>query len=439
MSILCIFSSCEDYLDLKPDKKQVVPATLKDAQSLLNNVDILSGAFPAPIEISADDYYLTSEVWNSQQPWDREAYIWQEDANIFHTAWSTSYNKVLVANQVLAILEGIQPSSQEQAQWNRLKGAALLFRALSFYTVAQLFAQPFDASTAAQEMGIPIRLSPSLSEATERGTLLQTYEQIIQDLTEAVALLPSEQPVSPVSKTIASPVRAAALGALARVYLSMEDYDNALMQANACLQEYDVLIDYRDLDTTITFTIPRFNEELIFFSFGPGTLPILLGNVNSELYQSYNEGDLRKSVFFLSREDGTYRYRGTFEVNSSISTDEMYLIRAECAARAGNTAAAMMDLNTLLSKRWDNTFIPLVAANADVALELILEERRKELCFRGFRWIDLRRLNKDSRFAVTLTRNLDGKVYVLPPNDLRYTFLIPLEVLERVDIPQNPR
>jgi hypothetical protein len=55
------------------------------------------------------------------------------------------------------------------------------------------------------------------------------------------------------------------------------------------------------------------------------------------------------------------------------------------------------------------------------------------------RWIDLRRLNTDSRYAVTLTRNLNNQIYTLPPNDQRYVLPIPDLEIKLSGIEQNPR
>jgi hypothetical protein len=57
-----------------------------------------------------------------------------------------------------------------------------------------------------------------------------------------------------------------------------------------------------------------------------------------------------------------------------------------------------------------------------------LAERRKELIYRGIRWSDLRRLNRDSRFGIILTKTLNGVTYSLLPNDKRY--VLPIDEIE---------
>jgi hypothetical protein len=95
----------------------------------------------------------------------------------------------------------------------------------------------------------------------------------------------------------------------------------------------------------------------------------------------------------------------------------------------------------LLSHRWrPGTFTGYTISNASEALDTILVERRKELAFRGIRWSDLRRLNKEVGRAITLTRNIGGNVYTLPPTDsLLYTLPIPPDVINDTQMQQNPR
>ena len=52
-----------------------------------------------------------------------------------------------------------------------------------------------------------------------------------------------------------------------------------------------------------------------------------------------------------------------------------------------------------------------------------MAERRKELMGRGgFRWADLKRLNKDPRFAKTITRTYLNETFSIEPNGARYQF-----------------
>ncbi|MBX2954429.1 MAG: RagB/SusD family nutrient uptake outer membrane protein, partial [Leadbetterella sp.] len=89
--------------------------------------------------------------------------------------------------------------------------------------------------------------------------------------------------------------------------------------------------------------------------------------------------------------------------------------------------------------RWKkNTYVPYEFTEKDSALNIILTERRKELVFRGLRWPDLKRLNRDGA-NITLTRKVDGEMHTLPPNDPRYAIAIPEEVIELSDILPNPR
>jgi hypothetical protein len=123
-----------------------------------------------------------------------------------------------------------------------------------------------------------------------------------------------------------------------------------------------------------------------------------------------------------------------------LAVDEIYLIKAECRARAGDRDGAMDVLNTLLKARWKTgTFVAYTAANADEALLIVLKERKKELLLRGLGWTDLRRLNREPKFAVTLQRKAGGVTYTLPPNDPRYAFPIPDIEIKLGGLAQNQR
>ncbi len=278
-----------------------------------------------------------------------------------------------------------------------------------------------------------------------RGTLEQTYKQILEDLLAAEALLPLTVSFK------SMPKKDACLALLARVYLTMHNYSKALEYADKCLQINSQLLNYNNLVLTSARPFPvsykdqnnevLFSNNLIIAGFLTSPTTTL---ISTELYNSYRSDDLRKTAFFTTNSNGVIfkgNYSGSGAVFSGLALDEVFLIRAECHARLGNTLFAMNDLNTLMRNRWNNKvpFPVFTATDAKDALRQILTERRKELVYRNTRWTDLRRLNQKNDFAVTLTRNVNNVVYTLAPNSNRYVFSIPEYEIAASGIEQNER
>lgn len=440
---MLITSGCKkDWLDAKPNKNLVVPTSLSDMQGMLDNTTfVFNNGQPALGEIGCDDYYVLYNDWQGLYTnTERNAYIWAKE--IYNgesvTDWMLPYQRIFYENYILENIDNVPVDSTNKSEWNNVKGSALFCRSFDFYSLADIFAKPYDAATAAQDLGIPLRLHSDINEPSVRSTIAQTFQQIIADIKASADLLP----VTPLFKT--RPSKAAAYSILARTYLCMNNYDSALYYANASLKLDNTLMDYNSLDATASFPFSIFNDEVIYhtvFNY-PEIISNYISIVDSTLYLSYADNDLRRYLFFDTT-DGYPRFKGGYDgytVFAGLATDEMYLTRAECYARTGNTAAAMNDLNKLLQTRFrTGTFIPLTVSNVHDALKIVLAERRKELLYRGLRWTDLRRLNKESDFAITLTRDLNGQQYTLPANDERYVYPIPEQEINISGIQQNPR
>ena len=442
-----LMSSCDkEFLEKKPDLSLMVPAKTFELQALLDN-DAKMNVAPAIGEIASDDFYTTGPgLQTLSLSEERNSYLWMKD--VFETEsvadWNVPYVQVFYSNVVLDGLDALKDSKAEEL--NTIRGHALFCRALAFYNLAQLFCAPYNEADAARLPGIPLKLSPNIHEKYSRGSVKQVYEQIIMDLGNSVDLLPLQ------AKLKTRPSKAAALALLARVYLSMEKYEEAEKSAVAALQLQSGLIDFNTLSSAITRPLPAVlpygNEEVLYYNYFQSYRFLSFiqtqTRVDSSLYASMPANDLRKAVLFNNRGAGVVNFKsgftGSTNVFAGLAVNELYLIRAECRARKGDRAGAMSDLNALLIKRWKKgTFVPLTAGNDEAALRLVLQERRKELFGRGQRWEDLRRLNKDPRFAVTLTRNIDGTVYSLAPQDKRYIFPIPLNEIKSSGIAQNER
>lgn len=449
--------SCQKYVDIKKSSTQSFLETASDCQLLFDNYTVFNSGDPYDGQISADEYYLDELTYSSDPVSieDRNIYTWRNTAiRAGSEQWVTAYHKIYEANLIMETVDKLA-GKEQPAVLNNLRGTALFFRGYALWNLAQLYAKPYGTATV-QEPGLPVHLVSDINNITGRGTLQETYDRIIKDLQESATL------INATSNLASRPDKAAAYAMLARAYLSMENYPAALTAATAALTLSPDLIDYNTLQNgSGNLFSARYNKEVIFQSvmtrttiLNPGSMFFdQFAKIPSSFIAAYADNDLRKTLFFKENFDidteepaGTYRFAGNYEPTASsvlftgLAADELYLIRAECYARANNTTSAMADLNTLLRTRWvTGTFTDLTAVTAVDALTKILTERRKELIMRGQRWTDLRRLNKDSRFAVTLTRTGGGTTFSLPPNDSRYTLLIPQEVITNSTLPQNQR
>lgn len=456
--VVCIYMSCNkksDFLAAKPSVSLLIPKSFDDFQQLLDNTGTANGYFnqvPEAGEESADDYYMTSDFYNGlflQK--DRNTYIWASDiyGGVGNVAdWNVPYSQVLTCNAVLEGLNKVTPTDNISRQkWNNLKGSALFFRAFAFYNLAQLFAPPYDSITAASDLGIPLRLSSEINQTSTRASVRNSYNQIIFDLKTAATLLNASIDYNNRNR----PSRPAALALLARVYLSMRQYQDAFNAANGSLQLYSKLVDYNTLNATSAAPFSsKIDESLLFATLGVGTYGYISiwaafsqgVSIDTALYNQYTVNDLRKSLYFHF--SGNYikiseSYSGYWKEFTGLATDELFLIRAECYARQGDANSSMNDLNTLLLSRWKTgTFIPFTASNAASALAQVLVERRKELVQRGIRWSDIRRLNKEG-YNITPIRLINGQTYTLPPGDPRYVLPIPPDVVSLSGIQQNQR
>jgi hypothetical protein len=439
--VMVLISSCKkDWFDIKSEDKLVVPGTLKDFQALLDGRTVMNFVDVSLGEVASDGHFVSEINYNQFDQNSKNAYTWSKEQPYRQVIeWGIgqmgAYVRIYYCN---LILDGLTKLKERDLNFNNIKGQALFQRARTFYQLSQVFAPPYQPGNSDNELGIPLRLESDINIPSNRSTLKETYDQIINDLLLAKDLLPD----LPEFKSRGS--KASVYGLLARVYLSIEDYKNASEFANLSLEIYDNLIDYNTLDINSAQPIGEFNSECIFHAAMSATLPVnsVFVLVDFELFDSYEDNDLRKSTFFQRNlSDNTISYKGSYSGDvvpfTGIATDELYLIRSECFARQGKTLDAMKDLNTLLAKRYKPGFLGRTASDKDDALRQILAERKKELLMRGLRWSDLRRLNRDDRFKVTLTRKVNGKTYSLEPNSYKYTFPIPEDIVQMSGIPQN--
>lgn len=438
--IFIIMAGCSDFLDEKSDLRLATPETVKDNQAMLDRLtDVLTG-FALSGMASSDDYYLTDADYDGlYYDEDKRLYTWQPD-HISRTIsegndWWYCYKAIFIANSVLYNIDHYNIPEADN-----IKGQALVIRAIRYLDGVQVWCQAYKASAADSEPGLPLRLDPDMNTPSKRSTLKETYAQIIKDLKLAADLLPAKQ-ISP-----SRPSKTAALAYLARTYLMMGDYQSALAYSLEALSYQNSLMDFNILKLSDSYPFKEMNSEINLLAYMNTTDPVngTIAKVPQEIYDLYDDDDLRKSAYFRMNDDGTISFRGNYSGNivgklSSVAMDEIYLMVAESYAQLNDVDNAMKYLNALLITRWKTgTYIYRTAHSTAEALQIIALERRKELLFRSTRWMDVKRYNRDGA-GIILRRTVKGITYILPPDDPRYALAIPEEIIELSGIAQNPR
>ena len=115
---------------------------------------------------------------------------------------------------------------------------------------------------------------------------------------------------------------------------------------------------------------------------------------------------------------------------------DAYLIRAEARLKQGNTAGAAEDINLIRTRgAWDGKEADMQITAAQVDIDMILEERARELVGEGHRWYDLTRTG--TLVDRVRAHNSDASAFIQSHNIVRP---IPLSQIDRTQggYAQNP-
>ena len=454
--VVLMLTGCNDYLDIKP-KGEKIPKTVTDYETLLNyeSVQKVSDTYPTYL---TDDVYLPDVAQGTATPGLNSVdqsilnlYLFKKD--VFGEAqddgfWFASYNRIYYYNTVIDnIMDAEGPSEQQK---HSIRAEALISRALEYLYLVNGYAKHYDVRTAETDPGVPLILDEDISKKDlVRASVKDVYAQIQSDLQAALPNLPA-QPKGNAFRAS----KAAGYGILAKMYLYMGNYAEALKAANAVLEMNNSLLDLKKyavvkVQSSIGRTnVPQDidNPENIYIKFAPyvyGLSSKVFGS--DELISLFSEDDMRLQVYFTKNfrniPTDKYVWAPYLRANLAVSSPEIYLIAAECEAREGSVERAMSLINKLRDNRIKNN-TPLVAIDRSDALQKVLEERRRELAMSGMvRYIDLKRLNQESQFAKTVTHVTGEGTFSLEPNSPLYVLPIPAKVMRfnKNSMKQNER
>ncbi|MCG8375201.1 MAG: RagB/SusD family nutrient uptake outer membrane protein, partial [Chlorobiales bacterium] len=331
--------------------------------------------------------------------------------------WNNLYNQIYIANVVIA--EVMDAADGTLAERESLRAEAYVHRAFAYWALVNLYAKHYNAATADEDLGVPLRLSIDFEESLKRASVQSVYNQILADLNNAVDKLPETLELNINYR----PTNAAALGLLARVHLYMNNVDEAANFATQALALHNELIDFNTLGTSpiipilLHYPVTLENKEVVFNKVvGSGNSMFYIHPDLVNLYDAAN--DLRYQTNCLP--DWVFGANYGFVIAKffggqptvGINTPELHLILAECYARKGGSAnigLAMDHLNTLREKRYaTGADYELNATDGQTALRLVKEERRRELCFNGQRLFDIKRFNLLDGDNIGVSRTISG-------------------------------
>ncbi len=451
-----MLTGCNDFLDIKP-KGEKIPKTVTDYETLLNyeSVQKVSDTYPTYL---TDDVYLPDVAQGTATPGLNSVeqsilnlYLFKKD--VFGEAqddgfWFASYNRIYYYNTVIDNIMNAEGPSEQQK--HSIRAEALISRALEYLYLVNGYAKHYDVRTAETDPGVPLILDEDISKKDlVRASVKDVYAQIQSDLQAALPNLPA-QPKGNAFRAS----KAAGYGILAKMYLYMGNYTEALKAANEVLAINNSLLDLKKyavvkVQSSIGRTnVPQDidNPENIYIKFAPyvyGLSSKVFGS--DELISLFSEDDMRLQIYFTKNfrniPTDKYVWAPYLRANLAVSSPEIYLIAAECEAREGSVERAMTLINKLRDNRIKNN-TDVVATDRNDALQKVLEERRRELAMSGMvRYIDLKRLNQESQFAKTVTHVTGEGTFSLEPNSPLYVLPIPAKVMRfnKNSMKQNER
>ena len=394
----------------------------------------------------------------------RQEPAWNYTSTSTMGLWSSAYSAILGCNKALtAINEGkFTRDGVSDEQINNIKAENLFLRALAYFDLVRVYAQPYGyikekGLTGVEAMGVPIVLKDDLSARPSRNTVAEVYENlIIPDLVEAERLMSDSYVRAGVKDVVATVTKPVIQALMARVYLHHEDWQLAADYATKVIKNgrFRLLLGDRFVsmwDGSVDVA-PQSGSEIIFevyVSQSDGSRSDLGDYLTApEVAGGAGYGDVRVSNDLINLYDATdVRLTGLTKTNSKYSgyrwstkypgkngqlaynnvpvlrISEMYLIRSEAIYRGATVSGvtAIDDLNRVATNR-------NAEAYATVTLDNLFEESRKEFLFEGHIFFDMKRLQKSlvrtDYDLDPLTKNIDFPSYrwalPIPENDILY-------------------
>ena len=440
--------------------------------------DIEAAPYQNPMDGFNPNKYLAAFTWQPDMYW-----MMEEAASGNTNMYKAYYKLILGTNAVLDYLPKVIDSEENK---NKIKVQAHALRGFYYFNLVNIYGKPYNCDSTA--LGVPLKLNSGIESSSDylkRKTVAEVYAQILSDLHTAEATyleLPESERWNDNYRTNLPMVQLL----LSRTYLYMENWEKAAEYAKKVMEDkHFSLIDLNDVplegvdedgnDVRTYLNMATYKCSETIWAYGNVTdmFEWVYEGTNSEnsdkkkmhayfqasesLLGSYSDWDLRLKHYIVRAPIegnklmpmafgkiyvGTKYYlpplappTGTF--GRCLRLSEAYLNYAEAMAMLGGSGddEAITALNTLREKRFDPEDMEYLGEDIDFAnkeelIAFIKEERRRELCFEGHRWFDLRRWGMPAITHTWHNSSSQSSTYTLEEGDLLYTVPIPEEAIQ---------
>ena len=444
------FAACEKYTDVTPKGSMII----ENASQFHEMVSLPGRGYPINnFQYLSDDQWMReSNVIGRTPNIDIINFTFDESADrvSMYTA-SSFYNQAYsYINRWNTIISLVDDSKGDEKTKQLAKAEAKVFRAHDHFLLVNHFAKAYDPQTAATDGGICIMDKFDLEAQPKKSTVAQVYNFIQKDIDEALPYL-QEKPLD-----VYHPSLAFAYALKAKVHLFKREVEQAKAAAEKSLsynnQIFDMVQYAAEGGPTAKPITAGNNPEVLSYMYMTGVTELNIAFVNiisPELRALFGNYDARFNLFYNSTsttnldQGSNTAYWGTqytrfFMPTVGMKTTEVYLMLAECYARENKFTEAVDILNKLRVKRIlaGGTVNLSVPTTRKETMELVVNERRKELLLGFNRFFDLKRLNTEAEYAKTIVRKfpivnktVPQQTYTLQPNSRLYIIPFPLNVL----------
>lgn len=353
-------------------------------------------------------------VLGSFYRWNSDLFLTLENLQYKDKDWEKFYKHIGVLNSIIYMADDFRSKEEDIDLLDKVEGEARFLRAGYYFMLVNIYGMPYAKATASRDVGVPLKVTEFIEDKYfGRSSVEAVYDQIVEDLQRAAVRLEGV-----VSSSSLRAGETAVNALLSRVYLYMEEYEACIKAADKALEGAYLVMDlntWTEGQNVVSWTSP----ETIFTQGGNsisatflkesddminGTWPnypsqALSFQVSESLLACYDEGDLRRAAFFESALSAAVpnKYKTWINWNDTDKVGQDFLIRlpevilnkAEALAMLNRGDEAKTELEKLRSKRF--AAAPPVTETGEALIDFIRDERRRELCFEGHRWFDLRR------------------------------------------------